>query len=280
MISLKTAALALVAALAPTLALAQQPAAAPQAGSPVLPQPAAISSTRAALVNGKPVPRSRLETVVKQQVAQGAPDGDQLRKAVTDRLVALELVSQDADRKGITKTQEFRDQLEITRQEIVLSAYMADYFKSKPITDATMRAEYEKAKAQRAGKEYKVRHVLVESEGEAKQLIAQMDKGAKIEDLAKQSKDTGSKDRGGDLGWAVPTTYVKPFADALVKLDKGKYTHEPVQSQFGWHVIQVEDVRNATFPPYEQVKPQIQNMLQQQEVQKVIADLRAKAKIE
>jgi peptidyl-prolyl cis-trans isomerase C len=278
MISLKSAAFALLAALAPALALAQP--ASPQAGSPVLPQPAAISSTRAALVNGKPVPRSRLETVVKQQVAQGAPDGEQLRKAVTDRLVALELVSQDADRKGITRTQEFRDQLEITRQEIVLSAYMADHFKSRPITDATMRAEYEKAKAQRAGKEYKVRHVLVESEGEAKQLIAQLDKGAKIEDLAKQSKDTGSKDRGGDLGWAVPTTYVKPFADALAKLDKGKYTHEPVHSQFGWHVIQVEDVRNATFPPYEQVKPQIQNMLQQQEVQKVIAELRAKAKIE
>mgnify|MGYP003338388087 FL=1 len=207
-----------------------------------------------------------VDTVVKQQVAQGAPDGDQLRKAVTDRLVALELVTQEAERKGITRSAELRDQLDIARQEMILSAYMADYFKSRPITEATMRSEYDKVKAQRQGKEYKVRHVLVDNESEAKNIIGQMEKGSKIEDFAKLSKDPGSKERGGDLGWASPSTYVKPFADALGKLDKGAYTHEPVQSQFGWHVIQVEDVRTATFPPYEQVKPQIQNLLQQQEI--------------
>lgn len=271
-------ALAAAALAAPLLALAQQQA--PAQPGPVLPQPAAIAATRAALVNGKPVPKSRVDALVKQQVAQGAPDGDQLRKAVVDRLVALELVSQEAERKGLTKTQEFRDQFEVMRQELLLSAYMADHFKSKPITEAVTRAEYEKLKAARSGKEYKVRHVLVESEAEAKGIVAQLDKGGKFDDLAKQSKDTGSKERGGDLGWAPPTTYVKPFADALQKLEKGKYTHEPVQSQFGWHVIQLDDTRAATFPPYDQVKPQLQNMLQQQELQKVIADLRAKAKVE
>src|SRR3954464_8873565 len=108
-----------------------------------------------------------------------------------------------------------------------------------------MRAEYDKVKAQRASKEYKVRHVLLENESEAKTIIGQMEKGAKLEDFAKMSKDPGSKEKGGDLGWAAPGTYVKPFADALGKLDKGAYTHEPVQSQFGWHVIQVDDTRNT-----------------------------------
>jgi peptidyl-prolyl cis-trans isomerase C len=261
--------------------LAQQPGQLPAAkGGPVLPQPAAIAATRAALVNGKAVPKSRVDAIVKQQVAQGQQDGDQLRNAITDRLIALELINQEADRRGLTKSAEFRDQMEVTRQEIILNLYMQEHFKSRPISDATMRAEYEKAKAARSGREYKVRHILVDSEGEAKGLIAQMDKGGKIEDLAKASKDPGSKDRGGDLGWALPNTYVKPFADALSKLEKGKYTADPVQSQFGWHVILVEDVRSAAFPPFDQVRPQIQNMLQQQELQKIIADLRAKAKIE
>jgi peptidyl-prolyl cis-trans isomerase C len=272
----KTLTLTIASLVAPMLVT---PAAIAQ-DKPVLPQPAAIAATRAALVNGKAVPRSRVETVVKQQVAQGAPDGDQLRKAVVDRLIALELINQEADRRGLTKSTEFRDQMEITRQEIILNLFMQEYFKTRPINEATIRAEYEKAKSARTGNEYKVRHILVDSEAEAKGLIAQMNKGGKIEDLAKASKDPGSKDRGGDLGWALPGTYVKPFADALGKLEKGKYTTEPVQSQFGWHVIQVEDVRSTNFPPLDQVRPQIQNALQQQELQKVIADLRAKAKIE
>jgi peptidyl-prolyl cis-trans isomerase C len=252
--------------------LAQQPAA---KSGPVLPQPAAIAATRAALVNGKPVPKSRVDAIVKQQVAQGQKDGDQLRNAITDQLI-----NQEADRRGITKSAEFREQMEVTRQQIVVNLFMQEHFKTRPISDATLRAEYEKAKAARSGREYKVRHILVDSEAEARGLIAQMDKGGKIEDLAKASKDPGSRERGGDLGWAMPNTYVKPFADALGKLEKGKYTAEPVQSQFGWHVILVEDTRSTQFPAFDQVRPQIQNMLQQQELQKIVADLRSKAKIE
>jgi peptidyl-prolyl cis-trans isomerase C len=260
-------------------AFAQQPAPA-QPNSPVLPQPAAIQATRAALVNGKPIPKSRVDTVVKQQAGRGVQDSEPLRKAIVDRLINFEVVVQEADKKGLTKNADLREQLELARQQVIFEAYMADYFKSRPISDSLLKAEYEKVKASRGDKEYKARHVLVESEAEAKDIIAQMDKGAKIEELAKKSKDAGSRDRGGDLNWTTPATFVKPFADALVKLDKGKYTHDPVQSQFGWHVIQLDDVRPVQFPAFDQVKPQLQNMVREQEMEKVVSGLRAKAKIE
>ncbi len=269
----------LLAAALVAPAAAQGPAQ-PSAPQAVLPQPSAISSTRAALVNGKPIPRSRVDAIVKEQAGRGLPDGDQLRKAVVDRLVNFELVVQEAERKGLTKSAELREQIELARQQVIFNAFMADYFKSRPTSEKEMRAEYEKVKASRGEKEYKARHVLVDTEAQAREIIAQLEKGAKIEDLAKVSKDAGSRERGGDLNWNTAATYVKPFADALVKLDKGKYTREPVQSPFGWHVIQLDDVRATQFPAYEQVKPQLQNMMQEQEVQKVFAALRAKAKIE
>jgi len=246
----------------------------------VLPQPAAITATRAALVNGKPIPRSRVDTIVKQQVAQGGQDSAQLRHAIVDNLVNIELVVQDAEKKGLTKSPDVREQVEMAREQTIVNAYLADYFKTRPVSDAALHAAYDKLKSQRGDKEYKARHVLVDNEAQAKDIIAKMDKGAKLEEFAKQSKDVGSRDHGGELGWAAPSNYVKPFADALAKLEKGKYTHQPVQSQFGWHVIQLDDVRAAQFPPFEQVKPQLQQLVQREEVQKVFANLRAKAKIE
>ncbi len=251
------------------------------AQQPVLPQPAAIAATRAAMVNGKPIPKTRLDAILKQQVAQGAQDTDQLRHAIVDNLVNFELVVQDAEKKGLTKNPDVREEVEVARQQAIFGAYMNDYFKTRPITEATLRTTYDKLKAQRGGdKEYKARHILLDNEAQAKDVIAKMDKGAKIEDFAKESKDVGSRERGGDLGWAPATNYVKPFADALSKLDKGKYTKQPVQSQFGWHVIQLDDVRSAQFPPFEQVKPQLQQLVQREEVQKLLEGLRSKAKIE
>ena len=250
------------------------------AQQPVLPQPAAIAATRAALVNGKPIPKSRVDSVIKQQVAQGSQDSDQLRHAVVDNLVNIELVVQDAERKGLTKNPDVREQVEMARQQTIVNAYLADYFRARPISEATLHAAYDKLKSQRGDKEYKARHVLVDNEAQAKEIIAKLDKGAKIEEFSKESKDVGSRDRGGDLGWAASSNYVKPFADALAKLEKGKYTHQPVQSQFGWHVIQLDDVRAAQFPPFEQVKPQLQQLVQREEVQKVFENLRGKAKIE
>jgi peptidyl-prolyl cis-trans isomerase C len=159
-------------------------------------------------------------------------------------------------------------------------AYVADFVKTHPVSDAQLKAEYDRLRAARGDKEYKARHILVEKEEEAKAVIADLKKGKKFEELAKQSKDPGSKDRGGELDWNSPSGYVKPFADAMVKLEKGKYTEQPVQTQFGWHVILVEDVRPTKFPAFEEVKPQLTERLQQQAFSKSVADLRAKAKVE
>jgi peptidyl-prolyl cis-trans isomerase C len=163
---------------------------------------------------------------------------------------------------------------------VLVQALIQDYLKKHPVKDEDMLAEYNKLKGARGDKEYKARHILVDKDSEANEIIAQLKKGAKFEDLAKQSKDPGSKDKGGDLDWNPPTTFVKPFADALTKLEKGKYTETPVQTQFGWHVIRLDDVRVQPFPPFDSVKSQLQSRLQEQEIQKYVGELRAKAKVQ
>jgi peptidyl-prolyl cis-trans isomerase C len=166
------------------------------------------------------------------------------------------------------------------RQQVLAQALIQDYLKTHPVTDEETLAEYNRMKAARGDKEYKARHILVDKDTDANNIIAQLKKGAKFEDLAKQSKDPGSKDRGGELDWAPPGTYVKPFADALTKLEKGKFTETPVQTQFGWHVIQLDDVRTQPFPAYDTVKQQLQSRLQEQEVHQYVSELRSKAKIQ
>ena len=242
--------------------------------------PAPKASDKLATVNGKAIPKSRLEFIVKQRSAQGQADSDQTRKIIQDNLITQEVVAQEADRKGFGKGADVRTQLELMRQQVLVQALIQDYVKTHPVKDAALHAEYEKLKAARGDKEYKARHILVDKDTEANEIIAQLKKGAKFEDLAKQSKDPGSKDKGGELDWSPPSTYVKPFADALTKLEKGKFTETPVQTQFGWHVIQLDDVRTQPFPPFDTVKQQLQSRLQEQEVQKYVADLRAKAKVE
>jgi peptidyl-prolyl cis-trans isomerase C len=230
-------------------------------------------------VNGKPIPKSRLDYIVKQRASQGQPDSEQTRRMILDNLVTQEVVAQEADRRGFGKSSEVRTQMELARQQVLVQALIQDYLKAHPVKEEEMHAEYDRLKAARGDKEYKVRHILVDKEPEASEIIAQLKKGAKFEDLAKQSKDPGSKDKGGDLDWAAPGTFVKPFADALTKLEKGKYTETPVQTQYGYHVIQLDDVREHPFPPYDSVKPQLQNKLQQEEIQKYVNELRAKATI-
>jgi peptidyl-prolyl cis-trans isomerase C len=221
-----------------------------------------------------------LEFIVKQRAAQGQPDSDQARRAILDNLITQEVVAQEADRRGFGKGSDVRAQLDLMRQQVLVQALIQDHLKAHPVKDEDLHAEYEKLKASRGDKEYKARHILVDKDTEANEIIAQLKKGAKFEDLAKQSKDPGSKDKGGDLDWNPPSTFVKPFADALVKLEKGKYTETPVQTQFGWHVIQLDDVRAQAFPPYDSVKQQLQGRLQEQEVHKYVTELRSKAKIQ
>ena len=266
----------LAAAAALALAAPGVLAQAPKAGEQAAPAPA----TRVATVNGVAIPKSRVDAIVKAQSGRGVPDSPGLREEIKEFLIARELVAQEAARKGIPKNPDVATQIELARQEVLWAAYIGEFVKATPVSDAAIKTEYDRMRAQRGDKDYKVRHILVEKEEDAKQIVAELKKGRKFEELAKQSKDPGSKERGGDLDWNSPAGYVKPFGDALTKLEKGKYTEVPVQTQFGWHVILLEDIRPAKFPPLEEVKPQITQSLQQQQFAKAVNDLRAKAKVE
>ena len=234
-----------------------------------------------AVVNGKPVPSSRVE-VLKQQVERsGRPVTPEVLAQIKEELVAREIFMQEAKKRGLDATEDYKNQLELARQTILIRELFADFQKKNPVTDADIQAEYDKFVAANGGKEYRARHILVEKEDEAKALIADIKKGAKFEDLAKKaSKDPGSGANGGDLDWAAAGSYVPEFSGAMVKLDKGQMTDTPVKSQFGFHIIRVDDVREAQLPKLEEVKPQIAQQLQQQKLSGYQESLRAKAKIQ
>ena len=241
---------------------------------------APVMAQNLAVVNGKPVPSSRADAMIKQMAAQGQQDSPQLRAMVKEELVNREILMQEADKLGLSSSPEVKNQMEMARQSIVIRALVADYVKKNPVSEADMKAEYDKFKAQAGDKEYHARHILVEKEDEAKAIIAKLKSGAKFEDLAKQSKDTGSAANGGDLDWAPPSAFVKPFSDAMTSLQKGQITETPVQTQFGYHVIRLEDSRAAKVPSFEEVKPQIAESLQQQKLQAYQQELKKKAKIQ
>ncbi len=275
--------LVLAAALAVLpLAASAQDADKPAAKKSAAAKPAAKANANAiATVNGVAVPASRMDFLVSQQKGRGAPDNDQTRSMIKDELINREIVVQEAQKAGLTKSPEVQTQLDIARQEIIVGAYLRDWVRKHPVSDAEVQKEYDRAKAQNGDKEYRARHILVENEDQAKDVIAQLKKGAKFDELAtKLSKDPGSAQRGGDLDWSVPGAYDKQFADAMVKLEKGKYTEQPVQTRFGYHVIQLEDVRQTRFPALAEVKPRIQQQLTQQKVDQLVRDLRSKAKVE
>lgn len=233
-----------------------------------------------ATVNGTAIPQARADVMISEQKSQGAPESEQLRNAVKEELVRREILSQEARKKGFEKNGSVQAQMELARQAVLIRAYLQDFVKTHPVTDADVKSEYDKIKAQLGDKEYKARHILVEKEEDAKAIIAKLKSGAKFEDLAKQSKDTGSAANGGDLDWAPPSAFVKPFSDAMVALQKGQITETPVQTQFGYHVIRLEDSRAAKVPSFEEVKPQIAESLQQQKLQAYQQELKKKAKIQ
>ena len=240
----------------------------------------APASAKVATVNGVAVPKVLFDSLLQERTQQGVPDNEQLRKLVIDELVNRELVVQEAARRGFTESAELKAQIELSRQTLIVRAFVQDLFRSQPLTDEALKFEYEKFKTQLGDREYRARHILVEKETEAKDIIARLKKGGKFDDLAKASKDAGSRDRGGDLGWNAPASYVPAFADVLLKLEKGKYAALPVQTQFGWHVIQLDDTRAMKTPPFEEAKPRVLQVVQQQMIEKALAELRAKAKIE
>jgi peptidyl-prolyl cis-trans isomerase C len=247
--------------------------------------PAASSTAAgavAATVNGTAISKERVDLLVKQRTGMGQPDSPETRKSIIDQLAMQLLVSQEAIKKGLDKTPEVLDQIDLTKQSILANAFVQDYMKNNPVSDDMLKAEYDKIKAQMSGTEYKARHILVEKEADAKDIIAKLKKDIKqFDKLAKEkSKDPGSKDKGGDLGWFDPRGMVPEFGAAVAKLEKGKFTPEPVKSQFGYHVIMLEDSRAMQIPPLDQVKPQLTQQVQQQNLKKMIDDMKAKAKIE
>jgi peptidyl-prolyl cis-trans isomerase C len=222
-----------------------------------------------ATVNGTAITQDKLDQFVALLIAQGAQDTPELRTQVKQEMVNRLVAVQAAEKAGITKQADVQQEIELARQGILVRALMADYLKKNPVTDAKVQAEYDKIKKEQAGKqEYKLRHILVKEQKAAEDLTAAL-KAKKITfDAAakKDSLDPGSGKNGGDLGWGPATNYVPEFAEAVQGLKKGGMTDKPVQTQFGWHIIQVDDTREVKFPELSEVKPQIEEMLRQQQL--------------
>lgn len=243
-------------------------------------KPAATGPAEAT-VNGVAITQAQVDVVIKQR-AGGQPVPPEARKGLVDNLVLQSVVAQEAEKLGLEKSPEFLNQMETVRQSALANAYVEDWIKKNPVTDEMVKAEYERLKAAESGTEYKARHILVEQEADAKAIIASLKKTpAAFEKLAKdKSRDSGSKAAGGDLGWFDTQRMVPEFGAAVSKLEKGKFTEEPVKTQFGYHVILLEDTRAIAPPPFDSVKPQLSQQLQQQNIKKQIDALKAAAKIE
>lgn len=242
--------------------------------------PAAMAQN-VAQVNGKAVPKARVDALAQQVIRSGRQVTPEMQGQLKDEVITREIFAQEAKARQLDTTEDYKTQLDLAAQSILIRELFADFQKKSPVTDEEAKAEYDRFAGANSGKEYKSRHILVEKEDQAKDIIAKLKKGAKFDDLAKKlSKDPGSGSKGGDLDWANPSNFVKEFTEALIALDKGKFTQTPVKSQFGYHVIRLDDTREAQLPKFEDVKPQIVQQLQQQKMAKFQETLRAKAKIE
>lgn len=232
-------------------------------------------------VNGVAIPQARVDMRLKAAAQQGQQDSPELRKAIKDDLINLEVLAQEAVKNGLDKQDDVAQQLALARASVLAGAFVQSFAKSHPVAEELLKKEYDGLKQRVGNKEYKVAHILVATESEAKAVSAELKKkGSKFDKIAKEkSKDPGSKENGGELGWAVPTNFVQPFAEAITKLAKGQIS-EPVQTQFGWHIIKLDDTRDLKVPAYEEVKGNIEKRLQQQAIQEEIKSLRGNAKIE
>lgn len=243
---------------------------------------AAGASTGKVVVNGVTIPQSRIEAMNKELSAQGQPDTPERAKAVKEELVNREILAQAAQKRGLDKGADIQAQMDMARQAVLVRALFENEVKQHPITDADLQQQYDQFKASMGTNEYKVSHILVENEADAKAVIDQLNKNpGDFAKLAKEkSKDPGSKDNGGDLDWGPAARYVKPFADAVQAQPKGKISAAPVKTDFGYHVIRVDDVRPLKVPEFSELKEQFRQRAQQQQIQKLVVDLRQKAKVE
>ena len=264
-------------AAAALVAMAGLPVAQAQDAKPAAPAKSAAAAAPAAPASKELYPKVYFDFLLKERLGQGQPDTPELRASIREELNTRELLIREAKKKGLDKNTDVKTQIDLSAQAVLVNAFVGDFVKSHPVSDDVLKKEYDQIKSQMGDKEYKVRHILVDNEADAKEIIAALQKGEKFEKLAERSKDPGSKANGGDLDWNAPANFVKPFSDAMVKTPKGKFTTQPVQTQFGWHVIQVDDIRDAKIPPFEEVKPQLQQRLQAQHLDQYFKELRTKA---
>ncbi|MDR4652262.1 MAG: peptidylprolyl isomerase [Nitrosomonas sp.] len=241
----------------------------------------AQSAGTMARVNGVAIPQSRLDFMVKASGMQGQEDGPELRKALRENLITEEILAQEAVKKGLDRNPDVVAQIEIAKQAALIRAFQADYIENNKVNDDTLRREYDMLKVQMGDKEYKARHILVEKESEARDIIANLKRGGDFARIAaEKSLDEGSKTNGGELNWSPPAAYVRPFAEALTRLQKGRLSDEPVQTNFGWHVIELLDTRTMDVPAFDEVKENMRQRVLQREFAAFVQDLRAKAKVE
>jgi len=229
-----------------------------------------------AAVEGMTVSNEKIEFMAKQAVASGQQDTPELRAGIRDNLLTTMLLAQEAKKRGLEANVDVLNNLDMARNSILARALIQDELKANPIDDAKLKAKYEEIKPQVANKEVMARHILVKTEDQAKKILAALKKGKKFEDLAKQSLDPGSKEKGGDLGWANPSDYVPEFSSALAKLEKGQTTAAPVKTNYGYHIIQKQDERENT-PTFDQLKPQLQRQMESETVEAFVKGIRTKA---
>ncbi len=234
-----------------------------------------------AIINGKPVPSSRLDALAAQLERSGRPVDAAVREQLKEEVILREIFAQEAERRGIKSQAEYRSQVELAMQTILIRELFNDFQRTNPVTDAEVQAEYDRFVEANAGQEFRSRHILVATEAEARDIITQIRGGASFEELARtRSLDSGSGQAGGDLDWAGPYVFVAEFSEAMIQLGKGEMTQAPVQSQFGWHVIRVDDIREAVLPSIAELRPQIEQSLQQQKLMDFQENLRARARIQ
>lgn len=242
--------------------------------------PAAAIAQNVTTVNGKPVPKARVEALIQQATKSGQQQrSPELEAQARDVVVRNEILVQAAEKAGIPQSADYKAQMDFARQNLLIRGLMEDFRAKNPVSDAEALATYEKYKAAGAGNEYRSRHILVEKEEDAKALITQIKGGASFEELAKKnSKDVGSGANGGDLDFMDPGKLVPEYSKAMMALQKGEMTQEPVKSQFGYHIIKLEDIRPINFPAFDDVKAQVKQGLEQQKLAAYQEDLIKKAK--
>ncbi len=243
-----------------------------------------VFAQNAVIVNGKPIPKAQLDKLVQKT---GQADNPQVRDQAREMLVTRELILQEANNRGLSQSDAVKEQIEQSRMGILVAAVFQDYVEKEGVAEADLKAAYESVKSQYTGKEYHVEHILVEKEADAKAITAQLKAGVNFEELAKaKSKDPGSAPTGGDLGWVSEKSLVPEFSKAMVQLKKGQITDKPVKTQFGWHIIKMDDVRDVKAPPMEEIKDQLKQMIasdqnwQKAKFTEMMQKLRAKAKIQ